>query len=196
MAKKEKTVIEYQLIRSRRKTIGIEITPEGQIIVRAPQKAPVSAINEVLRERYDWILEHRQKAMIRKKEKEDFLSDAEPITIDEVRELADRMQKEFVPRVREYARKMGITYGGITIRNQRTRWGSCSSIGNLNFNCLLMLTPVEIQDYVIVHELCHRIEMNHSKRFWQLVESAMPDYKARRKWLKDEGKYILMRAFQ
>ena len=188
--------IEYRLVRSQRKTIGIEITPDGLVIVRAPKRASKSTINEVLRERYQWILDHQKKALERKKEKEDFLSEAKPITIEEVRELADRMREEFVPRVREYATRLGITYGGITIRNQRTRWGSCSSIGNLNFNCLLMLTPVEIQDYVIVHELCHRIEMNHSKRFWQLVESAMPDYKARRKWLKDEGKYILMRAFQ
>ena len=118
------------------------------------------------------------------------------VTKEDIRALADSAVRVIPERVRYYAPMIGVTYGRITIRNQRTRWGSCSSIGNLNFNCLLMLTPVEIQDYVIVHELCHRIEMNHSKRFWQLVESAMPDYKARRKWLKDEGKYILMRAFQ
>ena len=76
-----------------------------------------------------------------------------------------------------------MTYGRITIRAQRSRWGSCSSKGNLNFNCLLMLTPSEIRDYVVVHELCHRIELNHSAYFWAEVARILPDYKECRKWL-------------
>ena len=86
---------------------------------------------------------------------------------------------------------MGVTYGRITIRNQRTLWGSCSSRGNLNFNCLLMKTPVEIQDYVIVHELAHRKHMDHSPAFWAEVEKVVPDYRERRKWLRrNGGQYI------
>ena len=88
-----------------------------------------------------------------------------------------------------------MTYGRITIRNQRSRWGSCSSQGNLNFNCLLMLSPPEVIDYVVAHELCHRKEMNHSPKFWAEVERVMPDYKQRQKWLKDNGTAIMTRIF-
>ena len=90
---------------------------------------------------------------------------------------------------------MNLQYGRITIRNQKTRWGSCSGKGNLNFNCLLMLAPDEIVDYVVVHELCHLIEMNHSKAFWAQVENVLPDYRERRKWLKDHGNEIMRRMY-
>jgi predicted metal-dependent hydrolase len=86
-----------------------------------------------------------------------------------------------------------VTYGRITVRNQRTRWGSCSSKGNLNFNCLLMLAPPDILDYVVVHELCHRKEMNHSPKFWAEVAKVIPDYKERQKWLRTEGSNIMRR---
>ena len=88
---------------------------------------------------------------------------------------------------------MGVTYGKVTIRSQKTRWGSCSARGNLNFNCLLMLTPPEVQDYVLVHELAHRIEMNHSPRFWKIVENVLPDYKRRKQWLRKEGTLLIER---
>jgi len=86
-----------------------------------------------------------------------------------------------------------VSYGSITVRSQKTRWGSCSSRGNLNFNCLLMLTSPEVLDYVVLHELCHRKELNHSARFWAQVERVMPDYRLRRKWLKDHGSALIGR---
>ena len=98
----------------------------------------------------------------------------------------EKVRKEKDPLV-------GVTYGRITVRNQRTRWGSCSSKGNLNFNCLLMLAPPGILDYVVVHELCHRKEMNHSPKFWAEVAKVMPDYKERQKWLRTEGSSIMRR---
>ena len=87
----------------------------------------------------------------------------------------------------------GISYGRITIRNQKSRWGSCSEKGNLNFNCLLMLTPPDVIDYVVVHELCHRIHMDHSAAFWAEVQKVLPDYKKAKKWLKDNGSSIIGR---
>ena len=80
-----------------------------------------------------------------------------------------------------------MTYGRITIREQKTRWGSCSSKGNLNFNWKLIRMPQEILDYVVVHELAHRMEMNHSPRFYRIVASVLPDYKIRERWLKAHG---------
>ena len=88
---------------------------------------------------------------------------------------------------------VGVTVGRVTIRNQKTRWGSCSTKGNLNFNCLLMLCPEEVRDYVVVHELCHRKELNHSARFWAEVEKILPDYCIKRKWLKEHGIEIIGR---
>ena len=96
-------------------------------------------------------------------------------------------------RVKYFAELMGVEYGGITIRNQKTRWGSCSGKKNLNFNCLLMLTPDDVKDYVVVHELCHLIEMNHSPRFWAEVERILPDFKKSRLWLKRNGGAIIGR---
>ena len=88
---------------------------------------------------------------------------------------------------------VGVTYGRITIRNQRSRWGSCSGKGNLNFNCLLMLTPSHVIDYVVVHELCHRLEMNHSPAFLAQVERVLPDYRKSREWLKEHEKELIGR---
>lgn len=90
-------------------------------------------------------------------------------------------------RIAYFAEKMQLSYGRITLKEQKTCWGSCSSKGNLNFNWKLLLMPPEIMDYVIVHELSHLREMNHSKRFWSVVEGVLPDYKGRRKWLKENG---------
>lgn len=102
------------------------------------------------------------------------------------RRLAARI---FSEKCRRFAAVMGVGYGTITIREQKTRWGSCSAKGNLNFNWKTVLMPEEIQDYLAVHELAHRIEMNHSPAFWAVVERVLPDYRERRRWLLENGKY-------
>ena len=90
-------------------------------------------------------------------------------------------------RTAYFAEKIGVSYGRITLRQQKTRWGSCSANGNLNFNWLLILAPPEVLDYVVVHELCHRRQMNHSQAFWNEVSAVLPGYKEQKKWLKDNG---------
>ena len=109
------------------------------------------------------------------------------ITDEERQEGILQAKKIFPERTAYFAERMGVTYNRITIREQKTRWGSCSSAGNLNFNWKLILAPPQALDYVVVHELCHLHEFNHSPRFWRLVESQMPDYEAWKKWLKIHG---------
>ena len=178
-----------RLVRSRRRTLGIQISSPDEIIVRAPLQMPEREIRRLLEEKRDWIEAHLEKAARQAEE-----SSAMPaLTAEDINRLADAAMQQIPPRVKQRAAQIGVRYGRITIRNQRTRWGSCSSAGNLNFNCMLMLCPDDVIDYVIVHELCHRVEMNHSSRFWQLVASVLPDYKTPRKWLKDHGPGILAR---
>lgn len=86
----------------------------------------------------------------------------------------------FVERADYYKDKIGVEYGHIYIKEQKTRWGSCSIQGNLNFNWKVIQKPIEVVDYLVVHELCHLIHMNHSKEFWRTVEQFIPDYQVRR----------------
>ena len=113
--------------------------------------------------------------------------------MEEIRDLASRALEVIPERVAFYAPRIGVTYGRITIRNQKSKWGSCSSKGNLNFNCLLMLTPPEVLDSIVVHELCHRKEMNHSERFYEEVLKVFPDYWKWHKWLKENGPVLMSR---
>jgi predicted metal-dependent hydrolase len=90
-------------------------------------------------------------------------------------------------QVASRAAEMGLAYGRVAIRDQRTRWGSCSRVGNLNFNWRLVLAPSAVLDYVVVHELAHRVEMNHSTRFWRIVARYCADYGVHRVWLRTQG---------
>lgn len=108
------------------------------------------------------------------------------VITEEMRKDGVKKALKLIPeRVEYFAGLMGVSYGRITIREQKTRWGSCSCKGNLNFNWKLMLMPPEILDYVVVHELAHRKEMNHSRDFWKIVEQVLPDYQERRKRLRE-----------
>ena len=176
------------IIRSKRKTIAIQLKP-SEIIVRAPRRMSQEVIEDFIHEKSAWIDKH-QKIMAEEAEQ---IADLPDFTSEEIRSLADKALEVIPERVRHYAPLIGVSYGRITIRNQRTRWGSCSSKGNLNFNCLLMLTPDEVIDIVVVHELCHRKHMDHSKAFYAEVEKVFPEYRSCEKWLKDNGWKLLRR---
>ena len=177
--------MQYTIIRSSRKTLSIQITPEGQVLVRCPNRFPEREVRAFVENKRQWIESHLQKVQQR--------PEIPRLSPGELRQLAQQAAKLLPERTAYFAPKVDVTYGRIAIRAQRTRWGSCSSKGNLNFNCLLMLAPPEVQDYVVVHELCHRKEMNHSARFWQEVERVLPDYRTQRKWLKDNGQSLMAR---
>ena len=172
-----------------RRTISLEVRPDLQVWVRAPYSASNREIRQFVSEKSEWLAKHLDIARKRKAELE--VRSRESLTMEEIRKLADEATLVIPERVRYYAPIVGVDYGRITIRNQKTRWGSCSGKGNLNFNCLLMKTPPEVVDYVIVHELCHRKEMNHSPRFWAEVERVLPQYKKARSWLKENGGNII-----
>ena len=181
-----------QIIRSNRKTMGLELKADGELLVRVPYAVTDEQARKFVERHKRWIENKRKKLKDRANEAEK----AEKLTFVQVQELADKALKYIPERVAFYAPKVGVDYGRITIRNQKTRWGSCSSKGNLNFNCLLMLTPPEVIDSVVVHELCHRKEMNHSKRFYDEVYRVYPEYDRWNKWLKENGKVIMMRMDQ
>ena len=177
------------VIRSNRKTVAIQVNSDLSVTVRAPRSASEKDIEEILKKKEAWISKHIEKI---KKTKERLEAEStEKLTREKVIALAEEALKIIPARVEYFAKVIGVTYGKITIRNQKTRWGSCSSKGNLNFNCLLMLAPPEVLDYVVVHELCHRKQMNHSKAVWLEVEKVLPDYKEARKWLKEEGSQMI-----
>ena len=178
----------YKLIRSNRKTIAIEVHPDG-ILVRAPFPATISQIENFLTSRADWIKKAQSKIAAAPTPP----PVENPLSMEEIRELANRALQVIPERVRHYAPLVGVNFGRITIRNQRSRWGSCSAKGNLNFNCLLMLTPPEVIDSVVVHELCHRKEMNHSKAFYSEALRVFPDYWKWDKWLKENGDKLMRR---
>lgn len=178
-----------EIIKSKRKSIGFEIKEAGRLIVRAPFFMSRDQIFREMEKNRDWIDKHMLIVQEREKEREKFPK----FTGEEVEKMAEEALAVIPPRVQEYAAVLGVSYGRITIRNQKCRWGSCSAKGNLNFNCILVKVPEYVRDYVIVHELCHRMEMNHSEKFWKLVESVLPDYRERRKWLKEKGNALIER---
>ena len=174
---------DYEIIYSDRKTTAIQITPSGKVYVRAPRRCPRSLIDTFLSEKESWILKHLSQIQ---KHAADTVPHP-PLSQEERARYIQTARDIFTVKTAYYANLMQVTYHRISIREQKTRWGSCSSAGNLNFNWRLIFAPEEVLDYVVVHELAHRIEMNHSKAFYQIVAQVLPDYQASRKWLRDNG---------
>ena len=172
------------LVRSSRKTLAVQIRADGTVIARAPLRMPKDRILRFLSEKASWICMQQGKMQEREKMRQQAC-----IHLDaaQEKELRERAKAVLAQRTAYFARQIGVTYGRITVRDQKTRWGSCSQTGNLNFNFRLILAPSEVLDYVVVHELCHRRQMNHSAQFWQEVAQVLPDYRKRKAWLTENG---------
>ncbi len=166
-----------KVICSRRRSVALEVKRTGEVVVRVPCQMRVGEMKRFVESHLDWI-----------REKQAEMESAPVYDIPAWEELTrkerDRIRGTFMDRIEYYASIMGVTYGCVSIRNQKTRWGSCSSKGNLNFNYRLAYLPKEFLDYVVVHELAHRRYLNHSKLFWQEVAQYCPEYHMCRKRLR------------
>ena len=181
--------MEIKITRARRKTLSLRILPDGSLDIRAPMGISRREIDRFLAEKADWVEAHRAQVL-----RDRQLGEENAISEEQLETLKDLAQGPIHESLRVFAPRMGVTYGRVTVRCQKSRWGSCSSSGNLNFNCLLALAPREVLDYVVVHELAHRKHMDHSAAFWQEVERVLPDYRIRRDWLRRNGGALLARV--
>lgn len=240
--------IEYQLVRSNRKTVVIYVKEDGSIQVRAPKWVPKAEIQKILGEKSEWIRNKQQEAADKNCVRQKYYTEGavflcmekeyrlhiteskrnavyvqereESLLIVKTRNLEETYIKEllikwsgeqlkryvqeavirYLPAIGELAQTLAQTEckrqerfeeaSGrmrITIKNVKTRWGSCSAKGHLNFSVKLAMAPVKTIDYVVVHELCHLLHRNHGSEFWSAVEAILPDYQKRRKYLKENG---------
>ena len=180
----DKEEIEVEIIRSKRRSMAIQIRTDGSVVVRVPMHASDRAIKRFVSAHARWIADNRGQMFERRKKLADNPYD---IPAWESLSAADKKiaKQKIMEHVDYYARRMEIDYGSISMRNQKSRWGSCSSKGDLNFNYRLAYLPEELLDYVVVHELAHRRHMDHSAAFWEEVETYYPAYKKCRQMLND-----------
>ena len=174
--------IRISVIRSARKSLGLEVRDANTVLARIPTRVSDRELKAFVENHRSWILE-KTEVMAEREEKRK----STPAPPPELLSKTDRMkiQLKIGKRVRHYCEAMGGTVGYVTVKNQKTRWGSCSAKGNVNFNYQLAFLPDELLDYVVIHELAHRRHMNHSRAFWAEVEKYCPDYLERREQLKE-----------
>ena len=174
--------IRISVIRSARKSLGLEVRDANTVLARIPTRVSDRELTAFVENHRSWILE-KTEVMAEREEKRK----STPAPPPELLSKTDRMkiQLKIGKRVRHYCEAMGVTVGYVTVKNQKTRWGSCSATGNVNFNYQLAFLPDELLDYVVIHELAHRRHMNHSRAFWAEVEKYCPDYLERREQLKE-----------
>lgn len=215
----------YVLVRSRRRSIGLEVRPDATLVVRAPTRTPLWFVESLLREKAGWIEEKLSKARshVSLLPRHDFLTGERfpylgrdwplavvafqktPLTFDDKAGFSldmaafdrgevifeqwyrDQARKLLAERVQHFAPLVGVSLPRLRITGAERRWGSCSTTGTVSFTWRLIMAPMDVIDYVVVHELAHLREMNHSVRFWALVVSVLPDYEERRRWLKEYG---------
>ena len=168
----------YELIRSDRRTVALEVTRDGRVVIRAPKQMPQRDIDAFYAKHQDWLQEHLQRQQAWQQ------THPEP-TAEEQQELIARAKELLPQKVAHYAAVMGLNPAGISITGARTRFGSCSPKNRLCFSWRLMTYPEAAIDYVVVHELAHMVHRNHGSAFHALVESILPDHKQRRALLKE-----------
>ena len=178
---KENQTLVLSVVRSARKTIGLQVCENGDAVLLIPNQLSADALQKFLDSEHAWIWKKVEQMQMRMEQRQE--TGAVPVG-ELSRDELEKIKKKIESRVNAYKKAMGVTIGWITIRNQKTRWGSCSSKGNLNFNYQLYYLPDELLDYVVIHELAHRRYMDHSKEFWDEVEKYCPDYRERRQQLK------------
>ena len=168
---------EYELRRSDRRTLALELTQEGNLIVRAPRRLSEARIRRFVAEKEDWIRAAEAKMAARR--------EAHPEPTEAERQALIQKAREILPpKIAHYAALLGVQPTGVTVTGARTRWGSCSGKNRLSFSWRLMQFPEEAIDYVVVHELAHIRHHDHSPAFYALIESVMPDHRQRRALLK------------
>ena len=167
----------YELRRTKRRTLSLEISREAKLIVRAPLHMPLSQIEAFIMAHARWIAEKQEKAKAR-------LAAAPELSESEINALKEKARAVLTEKTEYYAAKMGVHYTHIGITSAKGRFGSCSAKGSINYSYRLMLYPEAAWDYIVVHELCHLKHFDHSKAFWQMVKSYLPDYKERAALLK------------
>ena len=169
--------MEYDVIYSDRKTISLSLK-DGRLTVRAPRRTSRARIEEVIRSHAAWIEKHVK----RQKERAERIPE---LTEEQIADLRKRARILLTARTEYFSKIMGLKYGRITITGAKTRFGSCNSKGNIAYSYRLMFYSEEAIDYVVVHELAHLVEMNHSPRFYAIVSKYLPDYKRRAAMLKN-----------
>lgn len=223
--------INYEIKRSKRKTMELSVYPDGKVVVKAPERMPLYKIQEFVTQKSDWIADKVSMISERQSKHPDrvyeegthipFLGKMYPlhlvlheeenawIQLEEnslevhtpstdqtviqyllVYWYKENARKLIKSRVKHYCQLLGEKVEAVRVKDQKTRFGSCSSKRNLNFNWRLVMAPKEVLDYVVVHEMCHLKYMNHSKEYWAYVESIMPNYKEYDNWLKENGNYL------
>lgn len=175
--------INYTLRKSKRaRRMRLAVYCDGSVIVTTPYDLKENIIEKFIREKAEWLFS-----------KIDFFKQYKGSSItrhshSDYLKYKDKAFELTIAKVKQFNEFYGFRYNKINIKNQKTRWGSCSRKGNLNFNYKIALLPDKVTDYVIVHELCHLKEFNHSKKFWALVAKAIPDFNSIRSELKNHGK--------
>ena len=168
--------MDIEIIYSDRRTLSITVK-EGRVIVRAPRGVSRARIDSFVDKNREWI---EKRIEITKNQRDPIAA----MTDAQVKQLREAARVYLTAKTEEYAKSIGLKYGRITITGAKTRFGSCSSKGNISYSYRLMLYPEAAIDYVVVHELAHLLEMNHSRRFYAIIEKILPDYKERIKLLK------------
>ncbi len=180
--------MDYEVIRSNRRSLSLEVRADGSLLVRAPKRLGAAEVRRFVQSKEAWIQE--KQASLARGER---AFGGAVLSAEELAQLKAQAQSDFAARLARWAPCVGAAPVRLTIRTQRTRWGSCSAKGAISLNALLMLAPETVRDYVVVHELCHLKEMNHSSRFWAEVARVLPTYARERDWLKENGYALLKR---